>query len=589
MTPLYSRLPLLGLAAAGLLAAASCQPQADTTATASPADIGFDRYKERFIDSLWYYNPGWASSQGFHKYDAVLVLPTAGRRQVENKAAERGLKELQGFAFDSLSPNNQTDYLMMVNQLRSTRWYNDTLRAWEWNPAQYNISEPVAEILNGRYQPLAQRLRSISSKINRSTEYYAEAENNLKNPTKEHLELAILQNRGGLEVFGPALLDSVAKADLTPREKQELRTRIETTRDAMQDYVRFLDKELRPRARRSFRIGKALFDQKFRYDIVANASADEVYQRALRHKQELLRDMAVRATRLWPKYLAGQPLPADTLTRIRGVIQKLSETHATQAGFVDAVRQQIPALVKFVDDKKLLTQDPSKPLVVRETPLYMRGSGAGASVSAPGPYDKGADTYYNVEPLDGQSAEQAESYLREYNQYTLQILNIHEAIPGHYTQLVYANRSPSIVKAVLGNGAMIEGWAVYAERMMLESGYGGNSDEIWLMWDKWNMRVTLNTILDHQVQTENAPEAQVVQLLMRDGFQEEAEARNKWRRATLSQVQLSSYFTGYSEIMALREELKQKQGKDFDLKNFNEQFLSYGSAPVRYIRQMMLR
>ncbi|GAB3824894.1 DUF885 domain-containing protein [Hymenobacter jeollabukensis] len=585
----YSR--LLGLLlAAGALGTAACQRDAkQDAAQASPADIGFDRYKKRFIDSLWYYNPGWASSQGFHKYDAVLVIPTAGRRQVENVAAARGLKELRGFAFDSLSPNNQTDYLLMVNQLRSTRWYNDTLRSWQWDPSQYNLSAPVAEILNGRYQPLAMRLRSISAKINRVAEYYEAAKTNLQNPTREHLELAILQNRGGLDVFGPALLDSVSRADLPAREKEELRARIETTRQVMQEYVRFLDKELRPQARRSFRIGKTLFDQKFRYDIVANASADEVYQRAQRHKQELLQDMARRATRLWPKYFAAQPMPADTLTRIRAVIQKLSEKHATQAGFVDAVRQQIPVLVKFVDDKKLLTQDPTKPLVVRETPLYMRGSGAGASVSAPGPYDKGADTYYNVEPLDGQPAAQAESYLREYNQYTLQILNIHEAIPGHYTQLVYANRSPSIIKAVLGNGAMIEGWAVYAERMMLESGYAGGSDEIWLMWDKWNMRVTLNTILDHLVQTGSITEPETVQLLMRDGFQEEAEARNKWRRATLSQVQLSSYFTGYSEIMALREELKQKQGKAFDLKNFNEQFLSYGSAPVKYIRQLMLR
>jgi uncharacterized protein (DUF885 family) len=591
MPSLYFSARLLGgLALAGALSAAGCQsrPDADATQT-SAADLGFDRYKERFIDSLWYYNPGWATSQGFHKYDAVLVLPTAARRQVENAAAARGLKELRGFAFDKLSAHNQTDYLMMAGQLRSTGWYNDTLRSWAWNPAQYNISEPVAEILNGRYQPLAQRLRSISGKINHSLEYYEAAKNNLQNPTKEHLELAILQNKGGLEVFGPALLDSVNRADLTPREKEELRTRIETTRDAIQSYVRFLDEELRPRATRSFRLGKTLFDQKFRYDIVAAASADEVYRRAQAHKRELLADMATRATRLWPKYLPGQPLPADTLTRIREVIRKLSDQHATQAGFVAAVRQQIPALVKFVDEKKLLTQDPTKPLVVRETPLYMRGSGAGASVSAPGPYDKGADTYYNVEPLDGQPAPQAESYLREYNQYTLQILNIHEAIPGHYTQLVYANRSPSIVKAVLGNGAMIEGWAVYAERMMLESGYAGGTDEIWLMWDKWNMRVTLNTILDHLVHTGDITEAQAVALLRRDGFQEEAEARNKWRRATLSQVQLSSYFTGYSEIMALREELKKQQGKDFDLKAFNEQFLSYGSAPVRYIRQMMLR
>jgi uncharacterized protein (DUF885 family) len=220
----------------------------------------------------------------------------------------------------------------------------------------------------------------------------------------------------------------------------------------------------------------------------------------------------------------------------------------------------------------------------------MRGSGAGASISAPGPYDKAANTYYNVEPIPAEwTAAQAESYLREYNDYTLQILNIHEAIPGHYTQLVYANRSPSLVKSIFRNGAMIEGWAVYTERMMLENGYGNNSDEMWLLWDKWNMRVTLNTVLDHAVHVDNISEADAVAMLKREGFQEEAEARNKWLRATLSQAQLSSYFTGYTEIHKLREELKKRDGQSFDLKAFHEQFLSYGSAPVKYIRELMLR
>jgi uncharacterized protein (DUF885 family) len=217
----------------------------------------------------------------------------------------------------------------------------------------------------------------------------------------------------------------------------------------------------------------------------------------------------------------------------------------------------------------------------------MRGGGAGASVSTPGPYDQKADTYYNVTPLDGYSKAQAESYLREYNNYTLQILNIHEAIPGHYTQLVYANKAPSIIKAVLGNGAMIEGWAVYSEIMMLENGYH-NSPEMWLMYYKWNLRVTLNAILDYQVHALGISEKQAMEMLRREGFQEEAEAEGKWTRAKLSQVQLSSYFTGFTEIYDLREELKNKQGKNFDLKKFHEKFLSYGNAPVKYIREMML-
>ena len=106
----------------------------------------------------------------------------------------------------------------------------------------------------------------------------------------------------------------------------------------------------------------------------------------------------------------------------------------------------------------------------------------------PGPYDPGAPTYYNVTPLDDLSAERAESWLREYNDWMLPILNIHEAIPGHYVQLVYANKSPSLIKSIFGNGAMIEGWAVYAERMMLESGYGESKAEAWLIYSKWNLR-----------------------------------------------------------------------------------------------------
>ncbi|MCB2410291.1 DUF885 domain-containing protein [Hymenobacter lucidus] len=585
------KLLLLAAGCATSLWLGSCGTDQHAGTTEVPtADANFDRFKGQFIDSLWYYDPEWASSQGYHRYDSLLVVPSAGRRQTEAAVRARVSKQLATFPVGELSVNNQTDFRLIENYLNSSRWYADTLKSWQWNPAIYNLGSSVAEILNGRYQPLDRRLRSISLKISRSADYYAAAEDNIKNPTLEHTKLAIEQNRGALSVFGPALLDSLNRSGLSEREKKDFRDRVATTRLVLENYIAFLEKEVLPAGHfRSFRLGKALYDRKFYYDIQSSSSADEVYQKALAHKQELLRDMKQRATRLWPKYFADQPLPVDTLLAVKQVISHLSQKHATPAGFVAAVKAQIPTLTKFVNDKKLLTQDPTKPLVVRETPPYMRGSGAGASVSAPGPYDTAADTYYNVEPLDGQPAAQAESYLREYNEYTLQILNIHEAIPGHYTQLVYSNRSPSLIKSILGNGAMVEGWAVYAERMMLESGYGGNSDEIWLMWDKWNMRVTINAIIDHEIQVGNASEASIVAQLTRDGFQEQAEATSKWKRATLSQVQLSSYFTGYTEIYDLREELKKQQGSQYDLKTFNEQFLSYGSAPVRYIRNMMLK
>jgi uncharacterized protein (DUF885 family) len=579
------------LLALALPACTSNAPKTADQAAATAADARFDRFKDQFILDFWRQNPDYASSQGFHKYDSLLVLPNASQRRSDAAFVTKNLGALAGFSIDSLSPTNQIDWRLLSNELRSQRWYTDTLRSWQWNPASYNLGASVGDLLNGRHYPLARRLRNISDKIAQAPAYYAAAKANITGPTREHAQLGVQQNEGGLAVFGSALADSVRKSSLSEAEKQLLTQRIAGAQRAVQGYVDFLKKDVLTGTNfRSFRIGQALFDRKFALDIQSRYSAEEVFQLAQQRKAYLLHDMGRRAARLFPKYCAGQPVPKDTLQLIRQVIDKLTLKHAPREGFVDAVKRQIPTLTKFVNDQKLLTQDPSKPLVVRETPLYMRGSGAGASVSAPGPYDTKANTYYNVEPLPPtMTAQQAESYLREYNDYTLQILNIHEAIPGHYTQLVYANRSPSRVKSIFGNGAMIEGWAVYAEQMMLEAGYGNNSDEMWLLWDKWNMRSTLNAVVDNLIQTKGASEKDVVALLTGAGFQEEAEARNKWHRATLSQVQLSSYFTGYTEIVALRNEVKQREGEKFSVKNFNEQFLSFGSAPVKYIRDLMLR
>ena len=279
--------------------------------------------------------------------------------------------------------------------------------------------------------------------------------------------------------------------------------------------------------------------------------------------------------------------PTDKLQLIKKVIDKISLQHTTPAKFQSEIEKQIPELAAYVKEKDLLYIDPSKPLVVRKEPAYMAGV-AGASISAPGPYDKNANTYYNVGSLNGWTAERAESYLREYNDYVLQILNIHEAIPGHYTQLVYSNQSPSIIKAILGNGAMIEGWAVYAERMMLESGYK-NSPEMWLMYYKWNLRTTCNTILDYSVHSKNMSKEEAMSLLIDEAFQQQAEAEGKWTRVSVSQVQLCSYFAGYTEIYDFREMLKKEKGTNFNLKQFHEKFLSYGSAPVKYIKELMLK
>lgn len=145
---------------------------------------------------------------------------------------------------------------------------------------------------------------------------------------------------------------------------------------------------------------------------------------------------------------------------------------------------------------------------------------------------------------------------------------------------------PSPIKAVFGNGATIEGWAVYSERMMLEAGYGKDTPELALMYGKWYLRVITNTLIDYGLHTQNLSKAEALKLMMDDAFQEKQEAENKWNRATVSQGQLATYFFGFSEIYKLREELKTKNN-NFNLREFHEKFLSYGSAPISSIRASM--
>jgi uncharacterized protein (DUF885 family) len=558
------------------------------------ADARFDEFKEALVLDLWKMYPTWASGVGYHKYDNELPVPDAAHRQKEIEFSEASLGKLQQFDLRSLSDANKTDYYLIENQLKENIWGIKDQKAWEWDPSGYNVADAFATILNENYDSLDKRLYSFYLKMANVPAYYEAAERNIHNPTLEHTALAIDQNLGALSIFDDQLKNVVNKSHLDQQLKMKIITRGRECMNAINGYVTWL-KQLKNDHPRSFRLGKELYAKKFEYEIQSHYTADEIYHIALRHKEELHDKMFELTKQLWPKYFPSEAMPADRLVAIRRMIDKLSLNHVKPDEFQSAIQKQIPVLIEFIKHKDLIYIDPTKPLVVRKEPDYMAGV-AGASISAPGPYDKNGNTYYNVGSLSGWTPEQAESYLREYNHYILQILNIHEAIPGHYTQLVYANQSPSIIKAILGNNAMIEGWAVYSERMMLENGYDGDRGinsteafpEMWLMYYKWNLRSTCNTILDYSVHTQNMSKEDAMHLLVNEAFQQNAEAEGKWKRVSVTQVQLDCYFTGYTEIYNLREEIKNKQKENFNLKKFHEKFLSYGSAPVKYIRQLML-
>jgi len=576
-----------------IVAAAALATTACAVAPPADPDAAFRAYADQFVREALAFYPEFAVQVGEYRYAEQVTVPDAAWQARELAFLDRHAGRLERFDPATLEPLLRADHGQVDNFLKAQRWRRTTLREWEWNPAlpDYNPANVLDVILSTDYAPLEQRLRTVSARLARVPDLYEAAHANIRRPTHEHTLLAIQQHRGALALLGDELTAKAAGSGLSDAEKERFRGRMQAARAAIEGYVAWLtelEPSLTPDYARGFRLGRELYEQKFAYDIQSGLTIEQLFERAKAHRQRLHRDMEARARKLWPKYFGRKPAPKDRRELIAQVIEKVSAQHSKPERFVDDVRAQIPQLDRFVREKDLVDQDPSKPLIVRETPPFSPTRGVAiASIDAPGPFNPGAPTYYNVNPMSDFSPERQQSFLREYNDRMLQILNIHEAVPGHYTQLLHSNRSPSLIKSLLASGPMIEGWAVYSERMMLENGWGNDEPELWLMLDKFQLRTTCNTILDYSVHVLGMSEEEALELLTEEAFQTETEARGKWRRVQLTSVQLTSYFAGFTEIYEFREAQKQALGAAFSLKDFHNRFLSYGSVPVKTIQELM--
>src|ERR1035437_6155600 len=291
-----------------LLAACGGSKQTKETKIVVNMNPQFDKYKEQFIEDLWKVYPGWASSQGYHKYDSLLIVPTNDARTKELAFSKANQDSLKKFHLDGLSDNNKTDYYMIENQLKSIDWSINEQRSFEWNPSEYNVSEPFAEMLNGNYDSLDVRLRNFYLKMANIPAYYEAAKKNIKNPTLEHTQLAIEQNLGGISVFEKDFHEALNKVHFGEHEKQAMEATAKESVKAIKDFADWL-KKLDNKTPRSFRLGKDLYAKKFEFDIQSGYTVDQIYEKAIAHKKELHEKMFELADKLWTKYMSAASKP----------------------------------------------------------------------------------------------------------------------------------------------------------------------------------------------------------------------------------------------------------------------------------------
>ena len=555
-------------------------------------DARFEALGRRYLDEFGRYSPVSATGLGDHRFDGNLDdLGAEGRART--LAWNRSLlAELSAIDRKSLSRANQVDAAVLDNQLRYAIWSEEQFRDWSWDPLVYTqlSGQALYGLLARDFAPLPDRLRSLTSRLEQLPRLLEQARSNLvpeKVPTI-HAETAVKQNPGVLSLVDELVVPNLGQ--LPDAERARLEAAIEGARAAVQTHQKWLETELNPRARGEFRIGRELYDQKLAFALMSPLSREEIRRRA---EAEVIRTRAAMYE-VARQALAGRegappapdsPTPAEQQAVIAAALALASADRPARDGVVEFARETLAETTAFVRQKNLVSM-PDEPLEIILMPEFQRGV-AVAYCDSPGALDKGQRTFYAVSPIPADwTPEQVDSFLREYNKRSIANLTIHEAMPGHYLQIAHSNRNPSVLRAALGSGPFIEGWAVYAERVMREAGFRGDDPLMKLVQLKWYLRAVTNAIMDSAIHVDGMTREEAMKLMTETGFQEEREAAGKWVRAQLTSAQLSTYFVGYQEHADMRAEAERRAGPRFDLRQYHDKVLSFGSPPVRFVREL---
>lgn len=557
---------------------------------AQTADHRLNQFFREHLDVWFEMRPSNASELGDHRFDSRLDDLTSAARTRWVEHTRRTLAALpQQVERPRLSRAGQIDFDIFEQELRKTLWLAENFDPFVSDPRTYSqfISGNIFDLLAQSSLPREVNVSNAIARIRQVPQVLAAARQNLQNPPRVCVETAIKQNKGSIGFYEQ---DVFAVAGKT-KQRAELKAAANEILPALREYQKFLETDLLPRANGEWRIGTEKFARKLDLELDAGLTADDVYASAQSEFQRVRNDMYVVARQLWSKYFPREPLPPDDeagrVTVIRRVLHHGAQDHSNSRTIVRDIRRGVVEVKKFIAQHDILTLPEPDQCRIIEMPEFARGNST-AYMSSPPPLDTNAVGFYAVSPPPADwDAARAKSFFEEYNRNLTQVLTIHEAYPGHYVQLEYANRNPSLIRKVLGSGAFIEGWAVYTEQMMLDQGYGNGDLALRLEQLKFYLRAVCNTILDRRMHCENLSDEAAMDLLVNQAFQSEGEARLKVIRAKQSSVQLSTYFTGRMAHYRLRQQISRELGDKFSLGRYHEAVLRNGSIPLKFLPELV--
>src|SRR6266404_1775957 len=556
---------------------------------ASSQDDAFQKVAHDYVEQYLQTNPEQATELGDHRFDGELTDYSPEARAKDLATQKEFRDKLNAIDGTQLTGANNIDFRILKENVDYEIFRAEELKEPEWNPLVYmqSLANSLYLLVARDFAPAEKRIPSLRERMDKIPSVIAQAKANLQHPPRIHTETAIEQTQGAINLVRTELAPLL---DQAPQMKKDLSPLQDKTAAALEDYKKWLQNDLLPRSDGDFRLGAEKYRKKLRFALASDLPMEEILKRAKTDLEQAQTAIYETALPLYKKYFPNaDPAAAGLADKHKvtaAVLGKLAEQHPNDATVVDYAKKITAEATDFVKQHDLVTV-PNVPLDVIAMPEFKRGV-AIAYCDAPGPLEKNGKTFFAVAPTPKDwSKERKDSFFREYNNYMIRDLTVHEAMPGHYLQLAHSNefKAPTLVRAIFQSGTFIEGWAVYTEQMMAEAGYGG--PEVKMQQLKMRLRVICNAIIDQSIHAGNMSEQEALDVMMKEGFQQEGEAVAKWKRARLSSSQLSTYFVGVTEHLALREQAKARDGAKFDLKKYNDTVISFGSPPVKYVREMM--
>jgi uncharacterized protein (DUF885 family) len=536
----------------------------------------FSRLVDAYFDAAFAFSPSSGTAVGLHAHDAALE--DLSRARVEARAAEvhAFVARLEALPAASLRPDEVMDRAFLVSQARAELFDIETLQSWRENPMTYARlpGEAIDGLMKRAFAPAPDRLRSVVARLDAVPALYAAARANLDDPAPEHLELALRMAKGSVAFFGSATRTWAQTTGADAALLREFEAANAAALAATRAFVAWLDHDLRPRAHGKFALGPARYRELLKLQEMVETPLPELLARG---EAQLARDRAAFIE------TAAKIAPAD---KPAAVMTSLSADHPTADALISSVASGLESARDYATSHGLVTFPSETRPRVKETPPYARAA-VFASMDTPGPYEvPGVEAYYYVTPVEPDwTAEHRDEHLRMFNRYTTALIDVHEAYPGHFLQFLYMPQIPSKVRKLMYTTANVEGWAHYAEQMMIDEGFGGGDPKIRLAQLQEALLRDCRYVVAIKMHTQGMSVDEATRVFVEQGFQEPANAHEEALRGTYDPMYLA-YTLGKLQIQALRDKFL---AKGRSLRAFHDAFVAQGGLPVAMIEQIILR